>query len=428
MKKFFLPGLVLAAALCVLNGCAGKKESAGAEKVTINILWQQEVTETFMDYAIAKLKEKHPGVTVNLNISPQAFSEINNLIAAKNAPDVFFSWISDVDYYGMMKEGLLNPVDNILEAEAAEGNQKMKERLLGAGLELGALNGSHYLLPVTQYQAINFYDKAFFNKNGIAPQFASLADTEKTFQAVAAKTGAAPLIYAGVYSFMAMDAFILPLINNADSAAMRAINAGTSGAWTAEPVIKSVQAWENLVKAGYVTKNSLPMDHIQSQIEFINNRAAVVPAGTWLEGEMSGQWPQGFELTPFLAPAFEGQGHTVVPIIECMILPKQKDDTNLPYVAELLRFFYSKENAQKCLKETGALMAFENVDSELMALLPASVQAALAITRQAEKVLPAYKLTNKKQFSESSNLINGLTSGEITARQFCEQMEALSAR
>lgn len=433
MKKRIISMVLAMATAFSITACANSGSSSSvqganpsdSEEIVIDVMWQQEVTETFMNYPIEELKKKYPDVTVNLVISPQAFSEINNLLAAQNAPDVFFTWVSEVDYYGMAKEGLLYPVDDLLAMDSADGGETLAQRISKLGVQQGEYDGKHYLLPVTQYKAANFYNAAYFEKAGITPKLDTLEEFEETCKAIAAKGEAVPLIYAGVYPFMVMDAFIFPMLYNTDPAAVEAINNNEKGAWVKPSVVECVKKWEALVKAGYVSQNSLAMDHIQSQIEFINNRAAFVPVGTWLEGEMGDQWPEDFKLTPFFAPATGASGQSAVSVMEYMILPKQKDDVNLPYVQELVKLFYSKENAERCLKETGALMAVETVDETLAALLPPSAQAAQKLGETVTAIFPAYKLNNKTLFTESCNAINALTSGEMTAEQFCEKMDSL---
>ncbi len=436
MKKWI--SLILVGALTLTLAACGKSaaepaapanssgEGAGTGKdIVIDILWQQEVTEPFMDYAVAKMQEKYPDITINLNISPEAYSEINNLMASKNAPDIFFSWASDVDLYGMYKDGMLNPVDDVLAMNTAEGDETLKDRLLQAGLDLGNWEGSHYLLPLTQYVAANFYDNAFLAAQGIDPAALATMDGFKAACAQLHSEGVTPMVYGGAYAFMVHDSFIYPLIVSKDPAAAEALNKGEKGAWMNPSVVAAVEEWQKLVDAGYVTPNSIAMDHIQSQIEFINHKAAFIPVGTWLEGEMGDQWPEGFELMPFAVPTEDGKP-VFTPIIEVMILPKQATDANLPYVAELLQYFYSQENAAKCLEETGALMAFQNVSEEMKAMLPGSVQATLALQQNAVSSVASYRLTNKKLFAEITNAVNALSVGEIDAKAFCERLDALA--
>lgn len=434
MKNRILSVFLALAMLLLTTACAkpapqgdapapGNSAAPADEIIEINILWQQEITEVFMNEAIAKLEGKHPNVKVNLEISPQAYSEITNRLASGKAPDIFFSWHSDVDYYAMMKEGLLNPVDSFLELDTIEEGGKLSDRINKLGVSQGEYDGSHYMLPITQFLAANFYNKAAFADMGVEPKLDNIADFKETCAKIKATGKADPIIYAGAYPFMVVDAMLYPMIYTKDPQAVADINAGKAGAWSAPAVVECVKEWESLIKEGYVTKNSLAMDHIQSQIEFINNRAAVVPVGTWLEGEMTDQWPDGFELTPFFAPSMGSAKPATVAIMEYMIFPKQADDTKLPYVGELVREFYSEANALRCLKETGAVMALDKLSDDMNALLPASVSATYKLVENADTCVPAYKITNKALLTECNNAINALTAGDMTAEEFCAAMD-----
>ncbi len=396
--------------------------AANEEEIVIDILWQQEITETFMQEPIKALEEKYPNVTVNLEVSPEAYSEINNRLASGNAPDIFFSWVSDVDYYGMANEGLLYSVDDFLNMQTLEEDQTMKERITSFGVERGNFDGSHYLLPVTKFLAINFYNDNLMSELGVEPDFSTYDKFVNACDTIAQTGEISPVIYSGVYSFMPLDGFLYPMIASADPAAMEAINNEEPGAWINPTVVETVEKWEELITSGYVTENSLPMDHIQSQIEFINDRAAFIPVGTWLEGEMAGQWPEDFALTPFLAPAMGDNGQYAVQITEYMILPKQEDDSALPYVYELLRELYSYEMAENNLATTGGIPAFETLTDNMTEMLPQSVAAAYAL--EPNLTYPDNRIKNKDMLVAGNNGINALTSGDMTALEFCEEMES----
>ena len=124
MFKKFVAMLCAGTLVFSMAGCGGSKDSAKEdtkteakgdskedEDVTISILWQQEVSEQFWDLPLEKFKEKYPNVNVEFESNAKAAEVIRNLLNVKEAPDIFYTWISDVDYYGFAKEGLLYPVD-----------------------------------------------------------------------------------------------------------------------------------------------------------------------------------------------------------------------------------------------------------------------------------------------------------------------------
>lgn len=426
MKKIIALLLVLSqmAFLCACGG-GGEENDADTEgKVVIDILWQEEDTYRFWEWPIEQFNAAHPDVEVNLETNAEAYSTIRNLLNIGEAPDIFYSWISDVDYYGFAEEGLLYPVDDLLDQQNYEGTAKLSETIFQAGLELGELDGSHYFLPLTKLAAAGFYDNALFTEKSW-----TMADNWEDFTALCqqiSEDGVTPLVYAGAYPFMTADALLMPMLYNIDPAAYEAINNNESGAWTSDAVKEVVGRFADMVAEGYVNPGSLSMDHIQSQIDFISHNDAFVSSGSWLESEMGDQWPAEFELTPFFAPAESAGGATsTTAVVECMILPKQEDDSKLEYIKELLQLFYSQENAKYVSEQTGYLMALEEIDAEVLANLPASVQTIWnTIEADGVTVISApYKVKYKEVLGELNNSINALVQGEVDVDGFCQRMD-----
>jgi len=444
MKKFLLFVLVVSILVTFVGCGADKKQqnevettsqlstskdeekttSPSEEKGTIEIMWQQEVTEKFWDYPLEQFKAKYPNVEVKFDSNPKASEAIRNRLSSGDVPDIFYTWSSEIDYFGIIKENLLYSVDELLNEKTFENDTTINERLFKPGVDLGAVDGKHYLLPVSKLLACNFYSGKFFKENNLtAPktwdEFLKLAAAIKKLDKVN------PLIYAGTYPFMFGDAFIFPSINNLDAKAVEAINNNDPGAWKNPAVLTVMKRIQDMRDKGFIDKNSLAMDHIQSQIEFINNKAAIVPTGTWVEGEMEDQWPQGFDLQPLLAPTETDGKASVVSIIESMVLPKKEDTKNLKYVTELVKLFYSNENVARCVKNTGFLIGVQAQDEGIMKLLPKSAQTAWALAADSNVALvnPAFKLKYKDLLTEYNNNINALVSSQINAEQFCDNLD-----
>jgi len=433
MKKLLTIALCLVLMVSVFTGCTSSQDTAqdtqepeaSDEKVVIEIVWQQEITQQLWDMPIAQFQEKYPNVEVNLEVIPSAADVIRNRMASGNAPDIFYTWASDYDFYGMIKEGLVWSVDDILAQDTLEGDMKLEQKILQAGLKMGNYDGKNYMLPITQFITLAFYDKKLFDDNSMNYEYSTVAEFEAILQS-AVDNDITPMEYAGVYQFYLGDVFVLPMIYSESPQAFDAINNNEEGAWLDPAVVKTIETIQGWVEKGYIDKASLAMDHVQSQIDFINHNCAVIPVGTWLEGEMAGQWPEDFELSPMICPSFDGEDQAATAVIEAMMLPKN-DDTAAKeeYLAELIKLFYSQENAKKFLEESSYLMAYEDIPEEINAILPGSVRASYELlkTKDAELIVPMFKFVNKETFVEYQNNINALVSGEVTAQQFCEKVE-----
>lgn len=418
----------LAGILTVLLGSCGTAKDGGTTKeeskeATVTIMWQEEVSEQFWDLPLKQFKEKYPNVEVNFESNAKAYDVIRNLLNIQEAPDIFYSWISDVDYYGFAEEDLLYSVDDILAENNAEETKSLADTIFAAGLELGELDGKHYFLPTSKLLAGNFYSGSFFTEKGwTIPQ--TWSEFKTLSAAIKADGQAVPMIYSGVYPFMLADAFLIPMIQNLDPGTLEAINNNESGAWKQPAAVEALTRLQEMRDQGYIDKNSLSMDHIQSQIEFIGYNAAFVPSGSWLEGEMEDQWPEDFDLQPMYAPGEEADVTSTTAVVECMVLPKQENDDNLEYVKELVKLFYSEENAKYVAEQTGFLLALEEEDKEVLNLLPASARTMWEMADdQVTIITPSYKVKYKEVLEELNNCINALIQEEINAEQFSERMD-----
>lgn len=396
-------------------------DSAG-EDITISILWQQEVSEQFWDLPLERFKEKYPNVTVEFESNAKAAEVIRNLLNVKKAPDIFYTWISDVDYYGFAQEGLLYPVDDILAEQNAEGTKSLEETIFSAGLALGEVEDSRYFLPTSKLIAGNFYSgKLFEDNNWTVP---STWKEYKTLCKSIQESGVTPMIYAGVYPFMLADAFLMPMIHNIDPQTMEAINNNEAGAWKQPAAVEAVTRLQEMRDIKYIDKNSLAMDHIQSQIDFIGNNDAFVPSGSWLEGEMEDQWSDDFDLQPMYAPGEEDDKTSTTAVVECMVLPKQEDDAKLEYIKELIKLFYSEDNARYVAEQTGFMLALEEQSDDVMQLLPKSAQTMWKMADENVSIIsPSYKVRYKEVLGELNNCINALIQEEIDAEGFCDRMD-----
>jgi N-acetylglucosamine transport system substrate-binding protein len=421
--------LAVSACLCLITAglfAGGSAEEADRD-LEIEIMWQQEVTEEFWTRVLPVYEQEQQTVPVEFNLAPQAYEQIRFRLTSGDAPDIFFTWASEFDFIGAIESGKLYPVDEVLSAPTDEGGQTLGDILFDAGLELGKVDDAHYLLPIGKLLASMYYDRAFFEEHGYdVPEtmddFLALGETLQTEHGIPA------IIFAGAYPFMLSDALIWPMIANQNPDAVTALNNNEPGAWTAEPVVAVLAFVEEMADSGYISRDSVAMDHIQSQIEFINHNAAIVPSGSWLEGEMAGQWPEEFVLTPLAAPGKDGT-KSMMAITEAMVLPRtETTDAKLSQLIRLIQLFYSEDISRQNMLSADYVMAFENVPADIMNQLPESVPATWEIASQEDVAMlsPEHRFRHKDIFIEYNNLINALVLGDVTAEEMAQQMEKLA--
>ena len=68
-------------------------------------------------------------------------------------------------------------------------------------------------------------------------------------------------------------------------------------------IFKAWEKYEQMFKNGWILKGTQALNHIQSQMEFLNGKAAMIFDGYWLESEMKTAMPKGFEMRMAPIPA-----------------------------------------------------------------------------------------------------------------------------
>jgi len=66
------------------------------------------------------------------------------------------------------------------------------------------------------------------------------------------------------------------------------------GAWKSPAMLEAATKIAELRDKGYFEEGALGMSHTESQTEFVTDKAAMIPCGTWLHSEMSKSMPPDF--------------------------------------------------------------------------------------------------------------------------------------
>jgi N-acetylglucosamine transport system substrate-binding protein len=110
-----------------------------------------------------------------------------------------------------------------------------------------------------------------------------------------------------------------------------------------------------LLEKGYFQDGALGMTHTESQVEFLQGRAAMIPCGTWLEAEMIEQIPEGFRMRMMQIPAVNPDVDPAIvgTVVNYWMVPA--DAKNPELGAEYLKLLFSVPNCEKWVKEKMSL-------------------------------------------------------------------------
>ena len=170
-------------------------------------------------------------------------------------------------------------------------------------------------------------------------------------------------------------------------------------------------------------EGSLSLDHIQSETQFLNGRAGMVPCGTWLYAEMENAWPPGVTAEFMLPPPFEngpGDKSALMVAIEPFVIPSK--GKNKDHGVNYYRYITSKDKALQFVEEKGTLMGIKGLED---AIYPSHLQKpAELFAASTTKWHSEYRFWYPELAEEAENAMSALLAGDIDAQEFCDRLEA----
>ena len=264
----------------IFNG--GYGDQYGAEHIKLYNAW-----------AGAEVAKMTSTVKIGSTLQPR--------FAGGNPPDVIDNSGADqMPTATLAGQKQLADLKPLLEAPTVDDpNVKIADVLLPGAIESGSFDGVFHVMNYV-FSMWGFWNSSsLFSEKGWEP-----AKTWDDFMALSDKikgTGLAPFIHTGVHTqYMAVVITTMAAQHGGPDILKKVDNLEPDG-WTNDSMLAAAKAWEAYAKEGYIFKGSEGIDHTTSQTEWLLGEAAIIPVGSWLENEMKGKVPDGFDMvvTPF---------------------------------------------------------------------------------------------------------------------------------
>ncbi|MFY1703118.1 N-acetylglucosamine/diacetylchitobiose ABC transporter substrate-binding protein [Micromonospora sp. WMMA1923] len=363
---------------------------------------------------------KHAGVTVNLSSTQKIKTEEQPKMATQPSDLVMNSGADIMDVSTLVNEGAIEPLDDLLDAPAWDGEGTVGDSLLPGTREDGTFQGKFYVVNVAFTVWGNWYNSALFEREGWTPpttfdEFFTLAPKIKA-------KGIAPYVHDAVHGYYPRWALMATIWKSAGKQAVYDIDNLKENAWRAEGILPALEAWEKLVKDKLLLPGNL--NHTQSQQAWLDGKAAFIQVGTWLKNEMAATIPPGFEMklsdywglgASDKAPkdVFAGAG-------EGLVVPSKAP--NKAAAKEFLRAVLSKSGSAKFAELTKSLASTKGSGDAIQ-------DTALASANELMSKAPADLIKTKfwdfyaDLDKESQNLSAELMAGRLTAAGFVDRMQ-----
>lgn len=308
--KLGLIAIGLIAIGCGSSDSAAKKDDStapSAPKVVAKPTGALEVVAFKGGYGIdayaqfAKEFDKlNPGLTTTVSGDPRVWEKLRPRMIAGDPPDLMFpGW--GMDQWALVQDGQLLALDDALSSPAYDGKGKWGDSFDPNILKLCQKDGKTYMLPYYVMVMGWWFDPGVFAANGWTPPktYAELLTLSEKIKA----KGIAPITYQGQYPYYMLQGMLMPWACSIGGIeALNAIQNLDAGAWKSPAVLQAAKMIDELNRKGDFQAGATGMSHTQSQTQFLNGKAAMIPCGTWLYSEMEKVMPPKAKMEFFLPP------------------------------------------------------------------------------------------------------------------------------
>lgn len=422
------------------TGVSNEKAAIDEEgEQTLNIaIFQGGFGDAYWNAVVDSFEEQHPGVKVNMTISPTIADIIRPQIVAGNAPD--FISLNEKQEDGlilsMIKEKALLDITDVFDGQNYAKTGTLREDIKDGLLESAkcAPYGDQkiYLAPFNTGPSGLVYNKTVFDEKGWKipatwEEFFALGDT-------VSKDGRALFTYQGIYPGY-LEEMLWPAIASAGGMdAIDAICSYEEGSFNNPVVLEVLQKFADISSKGHLLKGTVGMNHTESQSEMMLGKAAFITNGTWMESEMTdAPREDGFEFALAPTPTVKKEDvHYVLDSVEQFSIPAAAKNPEL--AKEFLRFLYSDESVKLFAEHAGSVYATKTgreLAKEYISTATYNMYGIYDEDNTKSLIMNFDALPSNCKINVSDEVFNPITNvmnGEMTVVEWAENVEAAFAQ
>ncbi len=422
-KHWGLKGLAMTAALgaaFAMVACSGGGGAAADNKKVEVLVFKGGYGSDFYE-AAAEEFNKATGKEVEVIGDPRIDQQVQPRMQKGDPPDLMYpGW--RFDHWKAVDDGAIMDLTETMKSKPASGEGTWGDTFEPALLKLGQYEGKQYVLPYFFSVIGWWYDPDLFAEKGWAPP-KTYAEMLNLCQKIKA-AGIAPITYQGQYPDYMISGMLTPwTISSGGLEAFNACQNLEPGAWKSPAVIKAASMIKELSDMGYFQQGATAMSHTESQAEFVNRRAAMIPCGTWLNSEMKESMPEGRKMAFFLPPVIgDGAGDPTAVMIKIEPWMVPAEAKNKEAAIDYFKSMTTVEKAKQFVTEKGTLMAIKGAnDVELPGYLQG---AADAFKNSKATYAPLWREWYPTLYKAVEGAITELLNGQLTPEAFGDKIEA----
>jgi len=372
---------------------------------------------------IDQFQKQNPDLKIKQSSGPKINEQMKPRWIQGNPPDLIYIDGAGSNPRQMVEDDqLLDLSDWIHEASNVDG-EKIIDVMIASPEQYG---GKTYNIPLVFGSYGTFYDAALFEKNGwvVPTDFDSFLAVGEKIKAA----GISPYIHTGVYPDYILGGFVYPAIisaNGDNGQILKDMGDMKEGIFKSEPVLKALRQLSEISAKDLIDKGAPALNHTDSQMQFLQHKAAMIPNGLWLESEMKNDAPPEFKygFVPSITQA-KGGKFVALPYTSTMAIAKKAKN---PEAAKaFIEFIFTKKASLNWAEKTGALM---NVKVDLESSNAGeTAKNAMKYYNSDNTIVAPVVVFNADVFKEMSDATIALTINKITPEEWTERVEAAAAK
>lgn len=364
--------LCLAIAAVAFAGCGGVKTSDSDATFDydpnkeVNLSGQFELQIFTGGYSgepweeiIADFEEEYPDLDVVAYLDANVNKKMQTRWMQGNPCDFVYLAGSNLPLQTYFEEGKLLDLTSFYEKATIHGTDTpLKDKLKSNAISKWQ-NKNIYAMPFSTDAYGVWYDETYFTKQGLTVP--TNYDELLAFGATAKSKGTNAIIYPGNSPMYLVHGFVFPALAVYGQEFLDRITTAADVEAYRDARFKEVLTRiDTMAKQGMFMEGTVALNHIQSQMQWLGNKACLIPNGLWLEGEMKKDIPDGFKMR-YAVPMMNKADEKQVIVTSSGSVGVATDGDNRDAAIEFIRFMYKDENIVKFTKYWGVPVT-TNVD------------------------------------------------------------------
>jgi N-acetylglucosamine transport system substrate-binding protein len=348
--------------MSLVTACSKKETVEASSSQTLDIaIFEGGWGRSYWDDRVAKFTAAHPGLTINMNVSPEIAQILAPQLSAGEWPDFISVSQGSTDgglIESMIKNRELLNLASLFESDAPDrSGKKLKDIMYPGVLESSRVqpykDGQLLFAPLATGPMGLVYNKNLFDAKGWKvpatwDEFFALDEELKkpeNYVVIDGKPIKRSLYtYQGIYASYNEMLLWPGIASVAGTQALQDISSYKEGSFDNAAVKSVVEVLAKFSEKDYLMEGTVGLNHTQSQTDMMLGKALFIPNGTWMEAEMADAPREpGFEFAMTAVPTINaGQTRYAMASMDTVEIPTNAKNPEL--AQEFLKSIYSKES------------------------------------------------------------------------------------